>query len=36
MDDMPGMDMPTSDQNTEAEEPAIGFHRMLIVGEETI
>jgi hypothetical protein len=36
MDDMPGMDMPSPDQNTEAEGPAIGLHGMLIVGEETI
>jgi hypothetical protein len=36
MDTMPGMDMPRSDQNAEAGEPAIGHHRMLIIGEETI
>jgi len=36
MDNMPGMDMPAPDQNTEAEKPAKGFHGMLIVGEETI
>ncbi len=36
MDTMPSMDMPRSDQNAEAEEPAIGHHRMLIIGEETI
>ena len=28
--------MPSPDQNTKAERPAIGLHGMLIVGEETI
>jgi hypothetical protein len=36
MENMPGMDMPTSDQKTDSEEPAIGIHGMLIVGEEAI
>ena len=36
MDNMPGMDMPAPHQNVKAEGPAIGFHGMLIVGEETI
>jgi hypothetical protein len=36
MDNMPGMNMPMADQNAESEEPAIGLHGMVIVGEETI
>ena len=36
MDNAPGMDMPAPDQSAEAEEPAIGLHGMLIVGEEKI
>ncbi len=36
MDNMPGMDMPSPNQDTKAEGPAIGLHGMLIVGEETI
>jgi hypothetical protein len=36
MDDMPGMNMPAHHQNSQSDEPAIGLHGMLIVGEETI
>ena len=36
MDNMPGMDKPAPNQKTEAKEPAIGLHGMLIVGQETI
>jgi hypothetical protein len=36
MDNMPGMDMPASDQSAQSDGPAIGLHGMLIVGEGTI
>ena len=32
MDAMPGMNMPTPRQKTDAEEPAIGIHGMLTSG----
>ncbi len=36
MNKMPGMSMPSPNQDTQAEGPAIGPHGMLIAGEETI
>jgi hypothetical protein len=36
MDNMPGMNMPAHNQNVGSENPAMGLHGMLIIGEETL